>query len=45
MSAGYHGTTSVYLYLNPAPTVSNQTVFTVPASCQTHDIKTTPIIG
>ncbi|BFZ08240.1 hypothetical protein BsWGS_11278 [Bradybaena similaris] len=42
---GYHGTTSVYLYLNPQPTVSNQSVFIVPPSCQTHDIKTTPIIG
>jgi hypothetical protein len=41
---GYHGTTNMYLYTNPAPAVSNQSLFTIPDQCATHDIKTQPII-
>ncbi|CAG5133695.1 unnamed protein product [Candidula unifasciata] len=42
---GYHGTTNMYIYLNPTPTVSNQSVFTIPTSCQTYEINISPIIG
>uniref|UniRef100_A0A0B7A5N0 Uncharacterized protein n=1 Tax=Arion vulgaris TaxID=1028688 RepID=A0A0B7A5N0_9EUPU len=42
---GYHGTTNVYLYLNPTPAVANQTIFTIPTVCTEHTINTRPIIG